>query len=162
MISRKPVTPANALVRLQELCARSEQCSHEVLTKLRTWGVDDRVARKILALLKRDRFVDDSRYASAFVRDKVVFNRWGRTKIRLALIQKRLDSDLISDALDEIDDDEYRTALIEVLAAKSRSMPETESYESRNKMLRHAASRGFEPALIVQLLRQPDLWKRSD
>ena len=121
-------------------------------------GIEAPVAAKILALLRRDRYVDDNRYAEAFVRDKVVFNRWGRIKIRLALIQKRLPSDIISDALAGIDAGEYRTALIEVLAAKARTLAETTSFESRNKMLRHAASRGFEAAMIVELLKQPRLW----
>jgi len=158
MNDRKKLTPANALIKLQELCARSEQCSHEVLMRLRNWGIEDRTAEKILSLLRRDRFVDDRRYASAFVRDKVVFNRWGRGKIRLAMIQKRLDRDCIDEALEEIDPLEYRAALIEALAAKARSLPETISYESRSKMLRHAVSRGFEVSLVVELIRQPSLW----
>lgn len=158
MTERKTIKPSVALARLQDLCARSEQCSHEVLAKLQTWGIGANVAARILALLRRDRYVDDNRYASAFVRDKVVFNRWGRIKIRLELTRKHLPSDIIDSALDEIDDDEYRTALVEVLAAKARSLPETESFESRNKMLRHAASHGFESALTVSLLKQPELW----
>lgn len=161
MIRRQPIAPRAALEKLRDLCARSEQCSHEVLTKLRGWGVDDSVALKILTLLKRDRYVNDTRYASAFVRDKVVYNRWGRTKIRLALMQKHFDSDSIGDALDTIDPDEYRAALVEVLAAKARTLPETDSFESRNKMLRHAASRGFETGLILQLIKQPELWRHS-
>lgn len=155
---KKDITPANALVRLQELCARSEQCSHEILTRLHGWGIDGPTAARILALLRRDRYVDDRRFASAFVRDKVVFNRWGRAKVRLSMIQKRLDHDIITDALDEIDPDEYRSALIEVIAAKARMLPETESYESRSKLLRHAVSRGFETSMAIKIIRQPDLW----
>ncbi len=158
MITRRNITPANALARLQELCARSEQCSHEILARLHGWGIDGSVAARILALLRRDRYVSDRRYASAFVRDKVVFNRWGRIRIKLALIRKHLDSDIISEALDGIDPDEYRTALIEVLSAKARTLPEIHSYESRSRLLRHAASRGFETGIIIELIKQPSLW----
>ena len=161
MTTQKKITPANALVKLQELCARSEQCSCEILSRLYKWGINGTVASKILALLKRDRYVDDRRFASAFVRDKVIFNRWGRAKIKLALIQKRLDSDIIAEAIAEIDPDEYRTALIEVLSAKARTLPETQSYESRNKLLRHAASRGFEATFIIDMLKQPSLWNQA-
>ncbi|MCM1450266.1 MAG: RecX family transcriptional regulator [Clostridiales bacterium] len=158
MIAQRSITPQTALVKLQELCARSEQCSNEILSKLKKWGIAGDVAGKILALLKRDRYVDDSRYAMAFVRDKVVFNRWGRIKIRLAMIQKRLPDDLIRDALGSIDPEEYHTALVEVLAAKARTLPEVQSYESRTKLLRYAASRGFETSLIVKIIKQPSLW----
>lgn len=153
MIQRRPIRPSMALVKLQELCARSEQCSHEILERLRKWGVPDGTAAKILALLKRDRYVDDSRFVEAFVRDKVVFNRWGRTKIRLALVQKRLPADLIADGLKAIDDDEYRQALAEVLESKARSLKEITSYESRVKLLRYAVSRGFEVGLASEMIK---------
>ena len=154
MIQRRPIRPSVALVKLQELCARSEQCSHEILERLRKWGVPDGTAAKILALLKRDRYVDDSRYVEAFVRDKVVFNRWGRTKIRLALVQKRLPVDLIADGLAGIDDDEYRQSLVEVLESKARSLGDVSSYESRMKLLRYAVSRGFEAGLAGGLIKE--------
>lgn len=152
MTLRRDLSPRNALVKLQDLCARSEQCSHEILQKLHTWGISDTTAQKILARLQRDRYVDDHRFAQAFVRDKVVFNRWGRLKIRLALIQKKIDHDVINMALDAIDPGEYHQALIETLRAKARSLKETKSYESRLKLLKHAASHGFETSLITPLL----------
>lgn len=161
MMTSKKLTPSNALVKLQELCARSEQCSYEIQSRLYKWGIDGTMASRILALLRRDRYVDDRRFASAFVRDKLVFNRWGRAKIKLALIQKRLDGDIIAEAMAEIDPDEYRTALIEVLSAKARTLPETQSYESRNRLLRHAASRGFEATLIIDIIKQPSLWNQA-
>lgn len=161
MMPPKKLTPANALVKLQELCARSEQCSYEIQSRLYRWGIDGTMATRILSLLRRDRYVDDQRFASAFVRDKIVFNRWGRAKIKLALIQKRLDSDIIAEALAEIDPDEYCTALIEVLSAKARTLQETQSYESRNKLLRHAASRGFEVTFIIDMIKQPSLWNQA-
>lgn len=154
MIQRRPIRPSAALVKLQELCARSEQCSHEILERLRKWGVPDGTAAKILALLKRDRYVDDGRYVEAFVRDKVVFNRWGRTKIRLALVQKRLPAELITDGLAGIDDDEYRQALTDVLESKARSLSDVGTYESRMKLLKYAVSRGFEMGLAGDMIKK--------
>ncbi len=160
--SRRPLSPQAALVKLQDLCARSEQCSHEVLTKLNKWAIGETTARKILALLKRDRYVDDRRYAEAFVRDKVVFNRWGRVKIRLALIAKKVDRDIIDVALATVDTDEYTAALRQVLRAKALSMTETDSYESRTKLLRYAVSRGFEVSEVVRWIKNPKSWRQED
>lgn len=153
------MSPQAALARLEELCGCSEQCSHEVLEKLSKWGVQDSVSRKILAILKRDRYVDDRRYAEAFARDKVVFNRWGRVKIRLGLIAKRIDREIIDEAMETIDTDEYRGSLLQVLRTKASSMEETESYESRTRLLRHAVSRGFEVAEVVKYIKTPSLWR---
>ena len=154
MIQRRPIKPSVALVKLQELCARSEQCSYEILVRLKKWGVPDLTSAKILALLKRDRYVDDSRYVEAFVRDKVVFNRWGRTKIRLALVQKHLSSDLIAEGLESIDNDEYVTALTEVLESKARSLQDVSTYDARMKLLKYAVSRGFEMGVASEMIKK--------
>lgn len=157
-MQRKLLTPSNALTKLQDLCARSEQCSYEVLVKLRGWGIDELASKKILALLKRERYVDDRRFAEAFVRDKVMFNRWGRVKIKLALIQKHIDHDTITGALGEIDADEYKTAIVATLRTKARTMPDVSSYESRTKLLKYCVSRGFEVNETLSVLKDTQLW----
>lgn len=158
MIPRRPISPAAALVRLEELCSRSEQCTSEVVAKLTAWGVEPEIAHKIIRRLKARRFIDDSRYACAFVRDKIVYNRWGSIKVRQALRLKKIDADLIDEALAAVDQEEYRNALIEVIRAKIRTLPPPLDFAKKQKILRHAASRGFEPALVIEILKRPDLW----
>ena len=135
-------------MRLEELCARSEQCEGEVRRKLRAWQICDEDADTIVRSLVRRRFVDDSRYASAFTRDKYRFARWGRRKIELALRQKQVDADIIAEALDAIDEEEYAGVLRALLASKMKNMAEPESYEERNRLFRFAVSRGFEISLV--------------
>ncbi|MCM1066041.1 MAG: RecX family transcriptional regulator [Muribaculaceae bacterium] len=153
MISRKPMRPEAALIRLEELCARSEQCEWELRRKLRTWQIGERDADTIMRSLLRRRFVDDSRYAVAFTRDKYRFARWGRRKIEMALRQRHVDSDIIDEALDQIDEDEYREALHGILAAKAKKLEEPASYENRTKLFRFALARGFESQLISKVLK---------
>ena len=158
----KPIKPSVALARLQDRCSRSELCSHEVLTTLHKWGLPETVSMKILGLLKRDRFVDDARFARAFVRDKVVFNRWGKSKVRMALAAKHLDREIIDEAIEDIDDEEYSRALCEVLQSKARSLEDLTSFESRNKLLRYAASRGFEISMVISYIKTPEKWMSGD
>lgn len=153
-----PLSPAAALVRIEELCSRSEQCTHEVLTKLSAWGVSAEMSEKILRHLKANRFVDDNRFAEAFVRDKVVYNRWGTIKIKQALRLKRIPADIISDALSTIDPQEYKQAIVDTLRAKRRSLGSELTFTDKQKLLRHAASHGFEAAKIIEILKHPELW----
>ncbi len=159
MISRRQLSPENALVRLETLCARSEQCSYELMQKLRQWGIGQQDAADIIERLRAGRFVDDSRYAEAFVRDKYRFNRWGRTKIRGALMLKRIGSHVIEEAMAAVDDDEYCDILAEVLRNKARTLDDSRSYEGRQKLLRHAVSRGFEPSLVISLIKNGVPWE---
>ncbi|MBD5214867.1 MAG: RecX family transcriptional regulator [Bacteroidales bacterium] len=156
--TQRQLSPANALIKLEELCARSEQCSYEAYSKLAKWGISSAMADKIVNRLIAKRFIDDGRYAEAFVRDKVVYNRWGFVKIRMALRMKKIDSELIAAAIEAVDEDEYHNSLIETLRAKSRTLGSPLTFEDKQKLLRHAASRGFEPGLIVSFIKQPELW----
>ena len=158
MIKRKPLTVENATVRIETLCARSEQCTSEVVQKLRQWGIADADVRRIVSSLCERRFVDDARYAEAFVRDKVLFNRWGRIKIRQALKLKRVADDYIDDAMALVDENEYHRSLLTVLQSKARMMDDSRSYEGRNKLLRFGVSRGFEPAMVIKMIRSGEIW----
>ena len=149
MMKRQPkaLTPEKALIRLEELCARAEHCTYELAQKLRTWGIGQEDSEVIIHSLQRRRFVDDSRFAASFVRD-----RYGRVKIRLLLRAKRIDSDTIDEALAEIDDDEYLEILKGVVRSKMRGL-DMSVYEDRAKVYRHALSRGYEAALVSQVIK---------
>ena len=135
MRSKAPVPPGKALERLENLCARSEQCEYEVRQKLARWQVSADDADKIVDSLIERRFVDNERYAASFVRDKYRFSRWGRIKIAMALRQKRIDRHTIEQALDEIDEDEYTDILRHLIKAKAASIAEPDTYEGTNQAL---------------------------
>ena len=141
-------------MRLEELCARSEQCSGEVREKLRRWEIGDRDAEAILKSLISRRFVDDSRFAGAFVRDKYRYGKWGRRKIAAALYAKRVDRDIIDSALADIDEEEYEAVLRALLKLKIKTTGPLDVYENRMRLLRFAVGRGFEPQLVSRLLAQ--------
>ena len=101
--ARKPISPQNALSRLEDLCARSEQCSGEARKKLSGWGIAPTDAERIISSLVERRFIDDSRFCRAFVRDKLYFARWGRRKIQLSLAHKQISRGLDSLALLALD-----------------------------------------------------------
>lgn len=150
---RKPVSAEAAVVRLESLCARSEQCSHEILRKLSSWMVPSDESEKILKSLVDRRFVDDARYARSFVRDKYRFARWGRRKIEIGLRAKRINRENIEEAMKEIDEKEYIANLQHILTAKMASMTDADSYEGRTRLFRFGASRGFEPELVAAEIR---------
>lgn len=149
----KVIAPEKALIRCEELCARAERCEHELREKMRAWRIDSRDIEAIINSLTTRRFLDDSRFARAFVRDKYRFARWGRRRIAMALRQKRIDSDVIDEALEEINQDEYTAVLRTLLKAKAAHMERPLSYEDRMKLLRFAVARGFETQLVSSLLR---------
>lgn len=137
-------------------CSAAERCRSEVAAKLEKWLVDPATAQKVLEHLEKEGYVDEVRYASAFVHDKLKFDHWGRLKIAAALKQKRVAPAAVSKALDGIDEDEYAEVLKAVIKSKARTIKGASEYERRMKLLRSVASRGFEPALASALLDIPE------
>ena len=153
-LKKKELRPEAALIRCEELCARAEQCEFELRRKLSGWGIGEEDSDAIISSLTRRRFLDENRYAAAFIRDKYRFARWGRRKITMARQQKRIDADTIDEALGLIDEDEYQAILAKLLTMKARTMERPLSYEDRTKLFRYALSRGFESGLASSLIKK--------
>ncbi len=160
----KPVEPGRAFERLAELCARSEQCSYDLRQKLRRWLVAEGAAERIMAKLREGKFVDDERFARLYAAQKYQFDRWGRKKIVIGLIAKRIGRDTIREALDEvIDPDIYEENLRTLLRAKMRMLgAEADSYDGRTRLFRYGASRGYEPDMVIRLIKDPSLWQQEE
>ena len=153
----KPITEREALLKLSALCSRAEHSSGEMRDKLRRWGVDEQTRERIVGRLVDERFVDDERFCRFFVRDKIRFDKWGRRKIEQALFMKGVDKDVSGRVLDEVDDADYMAVLRPLLAAKRRSVKAATAYEMNAKLMRYAASRGFDMRLIRQCIDCDDL-----
>ena len=131
------------LSSLQALCARKEYCSAEMHKKaLRGLEGDEDAASEMVALLVRDGFVDDLRYATAFARDKACLDGWGPVKIAFQLRGKGIDAATVSAALASVDEEKAGARLRAVLEAKARTLKGDP--EIRLKLLKFGLQRGYE------------------
>jgi len=139
----KEVTEQGAYLQLSALCARSEHCQYEMLEKMRKWGLSEEVQARVMERLVGERFVDDERYARAFVMDKIRYNKWGRRKVQQALWMKHISDDIQERVLDAVDDNEYLKVLNPLLQQKRRSIRAASDYELNQKLVKFALQRGF-------------------
>ena len=140
------------LKKAAALCSRAEYCESQIEEKLRRWGADEEETARIIAKLIDEKYIDNERYCRAFVNDKFRYAHWGRMKIRQALRFQGLPDGTVSEALLEIDEEEYLQTLRKILDAKARSLNDSDPYVRRAKLARHAAGKGFESDLIFSLL----------
>ena len=177
-----------ALDRLRARCSREEVSSGMALALLRKWSsshsgagrsgngagncaccLSERDMAGIIALLVREKFIDDVRFAGAFVRDKLKFNGWGKRKIVFKLKSLGVDDDIIEEALrrnyyvsgcaadggvcDEAEGLSGQKVLERLLEKKWRSLKEDEPLQVRKaKAVRFVAGRGFEYGDIIAAL----------
>ena len=149
---KKEMTEQEAFLQLAALCAQAEHCEQEMRDKLKHWGFDESVQNRIIERLVRERYIDNERYARAFVKDKIRYNKWGRRKVQQALWLKRIDKDIQQRVLDEIDDNEYLSVLRPLLKQKRKTVKAESDYELNRKLVRFALGRGFTFDIIRQCL----------
>ncbi|MDO5321486.1 MAG: regulatory protein RecX [Bacteroidia bacterium] len=128
---------------LENLCAKREYCTSDIYRKaLDRLEGDSAAAEEMVAELVADGFVSDLRYASAFAREKASLTGWGPVKIRFALSAKHIGSDVIDEALGEIDTEKADARLERLIEAKRRSLEGDP--QIRLKLIKFALSRGYD------------------
>ena len=127
-----------------------------MLEKMRRWELSDEAQARVMERLVKERYVDDERYARAFVKDKVRYNKWGRRKVEQALWQKHIDEDIRQQVLDEVDNEEYLAVLRPLLKQKRKSTKAQSDYELNQKLMRFAIGRGFTFDIIRQCIDVED------
>ena len=154
MIPKKPtiLSPEKALYRAAALCSRCEQSEADIRAKLATWGISPSDTDSIIERLVRENYLNEERYAHAFVRDKFRFGGWGKIKIAYTLRQKHIAEANIAEALEEIGDEEYNEALLTALRIKMRSVKNREPMQQRAALYRFAASRGYESSMVSRAI----------
>lgn len=133
-------------------CAQKEYCRSEIAKKLLAKGATPDEVDDTLGRLEAESYIDEARYARAFVNDKFRFDHWGRIKIRYALRQKGVSDFDTDDALALIDNDDYRQALTDFIASRRRTTKGDTPYAVNQKIARAAITRGFEPQMVFDAL----------
>ncbi|WP_291862153.1 regulatory protein RecX [Marinilabilia sp.] len=143
-----------ALNKASLLCSRQEYCRSDILKKLEKWNLPTEETERILQKLMAEKFLDEERYTTFYVRDKFRFNKWGRKKIWWQLRQKGIEQSTISKALEQIDPQEYRNKLQEIIQDKIKQVKNKEPIQQKAAVIRNAVSKGFEYHEILPLVEQ--------
>jgi regulatory protein len=149
---KKETTEQEAYLQLAALCAQAEHCQQEMRDKMKRWEMAPEIQERVIVRLIKERYIDEERYARAFVKDKIRYNKWGRRKVQQGLWMKRIDDDIQQRVLNEVDDEEYLKVLKPLLAQKRKTTRAQNDYELTQKLVRFALGRGFTYDIIRQCL----------
>lgn len=136
------------------LCSRSEKCVSEIHEKLKLFGLSIEESEPVLEKLIDEKYIDDERFARAFVKDKFRFNHWGKQKIEYMLRAKNISQEILELAFEEIEDKGYADELLKLLTDKAKTVKGKDQYDKRNKLMRFAMGRGFESGKIYAALKE--------
>jgi len=136
--------------RISQLCALKEKCEQDVQKKLMQWKIPEEEIEKLLDSLKQLDFINHQRYASAFARDKLRFNHWGRKKIAYALHAKNIEEKYIQEAMEALPDQQYENILENELDKKLKKLKVDDQNQLRNKLCQYLIQKGFESGKVFE------------
>ncbi|WP_449331608.1 regulatory protein RecX [Sphingobacterium kyonggiense] len=154
--NKKKLTPLAALRKAESYCAYQERAQQEVRDKLYEWGLHMTDVERTISTLIENNFLNEERFAKAYVLGKFRMKGWGKIKIVQHLKQKRVSKPLIQIALREIDLDDYEQKLQDIIEKKINKPISRLSYMERGKLIRFLMGKGYEQDLIYRKLGSSD------
>jgi regulatory protein len=150
---KKKVTPKEAKLKIAKYCAYQERCHQEVRDKLYELGLHKTDVEELIAELIEQNFINEERYAQAFVRGKFNYKKWGRNKIVRELKRKKISPYCIKKGLKEINESNYEEALKALLYKKIASSKGIKVYQRNYKAAQFAISKGYESAMVWEIIK---------
>lgn len=150
----KVYTPLQAKRKAESYCAYQERAQQEVREKLYSWGLHSADVEQVISELISDNFLNEERFAKAFVSGKFRIKGWGKIKIIQHLKAKRISKPLIQIALREIDLDEYEDKLEELIKKKINKPISSLNLNEKAKLIRYLQSKGYESDLIFSKFKE--------
>lgn len=146
------------LNRLEAACVRREYCVGQIEKKLSKYIFEGSISKEdslwIINELISNRFVDDERFANAYVKDKYTIHGWGRKKIEYNLKNMGVASAIIAEAI-SVNINPDNSILDKILSRKWDSLSKEENiYKKREKLIRFALGRGFDCGEVLGYLNK--------
>ena len=151
---KKKLTPQQALLKAQQTCAYQERCQQEMRDKLYEWGLYPSDVENIIADLISNNFLNEERFAKTYAGGKFRIKKWGKIKIKIELKKRKISEYCIRKAMQEISDKEYINTLELLVTKKSKEVKDRKPEVRNYKIAQYIISRGFEPDLVWDILRE--------
>lgn len=151
--SRK-LTPEQAFARAKHYCAYQERSHTEVKEKLYGFGLRKTDVETLLSRLIEENYLNEERFARQFAGGKFRMKKWGRVKIVYELKQRQVSAYNIRKALEEIDEEQYRSVVEKLVSEKWKSLKKDQYITRQAKTRNYVIGRGFEPQLVMEALRR--------
>ncbi|MFL2615411.1 MAG: regulatory protein RecX [Candidatus Marisimplicoccus sp.] len=139
--------------KIEHYCAYQERCHLEVTNKLNKLGVFGDELDEYVCYLIDENFLSETRFSEAYVRGKFNNNNWGKVKISRELKLRNISDWNISNALSQINSEDYNTKLRK-LCLKLVELNDKSEFELKNKVVKNLSYKGWEVDLVIKTLNQ--------
>ena len=146
----KTYTVDEAQKKLENYCAYQERCHKEVREKLKDMRMIPEAIDMIMVHLIEHNFLNEERFAQAFVRGKFRIKKWGKNRLVRELKFREISKYSIDKALKEIDLEDYHSTLDELTKKRIAQVNEKNIFKKKKKVADYLLYRGWESHLVYE------------
>lgn len=98
---------------------------NEVRNKLKKLNVEEDIIEQVIEYLKGINYINDSNYIEAYIRQCIKIPKYSKYEIKMKLLQKGINKNLLEEKLEEHDMQQYEKKIVEKLkSSKLKDMDE--------------------------------------
>ncbi len=150
---KKILSRKEAKLKVADYCAYQERSQQEVRDKLYSYGLHYNDVEELISELITENFINEERFARAYVGGKFRMKKWGRLKILQGLKQHRISDYCIKKGMLEIPESDYFDTMESLIIKKRNSLTTDNEFVENNKIASYLHQKGFEVNLIWEILR---------
>lgn len=150
MQKRRSIGPDQALQKARHYCAYQERSHSETRRKLIGFGLGRAEVDRLLSSLIEEGYLNEERFATAFAGGRFRVKKWGRNRIGHELRMRGVGEANIRQAMDAINEEDYRRCIEQLARKKWRELKALEGLprERSAKTASYLVARGFEGPLV--------------
>ncbi len=148
------MTYNEVLEKLKYYCAYQERAQSDVYQKLWDFKLDEEERNNIIASLIGENYLNEERFAIAYSEGKFRMKKWGKTKIKMKLKEKKVSPYCLEKGLNAIEEEEYLETLTSLVNKKFSSINESNIYKKKLKTVNYCYQKGFETELIWKAINE--------
>ncbi|URZ16994.1 recombination regulator RecX [Clostridium felsineum] len=135
---------------------RTFKTENEIRVKLKEKEFNDTVIDRVIEFLRKYNFVDDTKYAELYIKERIA--KQGKLKIKYSLVKKGIDDSIIDEKLSKYEskDEKYINAMREAALKKYTSIAkkETDKFKIKRKLSSYLMGRGYSWSEIGDILKE--------
>jgi len=147
-------TVQEAQKKLERYCAYQERCHQEVVQKLKSLNMIPVAIDQIISELITNNYLNETRFAQAYVRGKFRHKKWGKIRIQSQLKLRQISPWNIKKAMEEIPYEEYLKTFDELFNKFWVQYKQKDLFLCQKKVVDRLQYRGWENELIFEAINQ--------
>lgn len=154
MLKKRTYTLEEAKKVLENYCAYQERCHKEVRQKLQGMYMIPEAIDVIIVHLLQHNYLNEERFARAYVRGKLKHKKWGKQRLTQELKKRDISKVNITKALAEINDEEYLNIFNDLAEKKLGLIKERNIFKRKKKLADYLLYRGWESFLVYDKVNE--------